>query len=34
VTVEYKKSFCKEAIITMVAFANIDGGTVIVGIGL
>ena len=30
--VEYKKSFGKEAIISLVAFANTDGGKVIVGI--
>jgi ATP-dependent DNA helicase RecG len=30
--VEYKKSFCKEVITSLVAFANTDGGRVIVGV--
>lgn len=31
-TTEYKKSFGKEVIISLVAFANTDGGAVIVGV--
>ena len=31
-TVEYKKSFGKEVIISLVAFANTGGGKVIVGV--
>ena len=30
--VEYKKSFCKEVIISLVAFVNSNGGKLIVGI--
>jgi len=31
--IEYKRSFGKEVIISLVAFANTDGGKVIVGVG-
>lgn len=31
-TTEYKKSFGKEVVISLVAFANTDGGAVVVGV--